>query len=193
MRSAILRRRDPRGKRINNSIESDPVEEVVSDKTNDTAITGRRFGPGDLPEMLCLAHCFPARGSGKVLYNPEVQSQLFISLTPQRNVALSVAGLVVLSGLHGVLFAILRPSIPGESWIGKGVWWGLALWVVYWLGQEWFIYITLLGEPMGLAAFELGILLAGSLVEGVVIAGLLMRINGVRLIDSSTERLFNRV
>ncbi|HUT40963.1 MAG TPA: hypothetical protein VM011_06425 [Gammaproteobacteria bacterium] len=117
----------------------------------------------------------------EILYNPEVQSQLFISLTPQRNIALSVAGLVVLSGLHGVLFAILRPSIPGESWIGKGVWWGLALWVVYWLAQEWFIYITLLGEPMGLAAFELGILLAGSLVEGVVIAGLLMRINGVRL------------
>lgn len=107
-----------------------------------------------------------------ILYNPEVQSKVFISLTPQRNIAISVAGLVFLSGLHGILFTILRPAIPGASWFGQGLWWGFAIWLIYWLFQEWFIYVTLLGEPVGLAVFELTILLAGSLLEGVVIAWL---------------------
>ena len=41
--------------------------------------------------------------------------------------------------------------------------------------QEWFIYNTLLGEPLFLNAFELTILILGSLVEGVVIAFFLAR------------------
>lgn len=108
-----------------------------------------------------------------ILYNPALQSQLFITLTPQRDLAVSVIGLVMLSGLHGVLFAVLRPSIPGNSWLTKGLWWGLFLWASYWLFQEWFIYVTLLREPITLAALELGILLLGSLLEGAVISRLM--------------------
>ena len=51
--------------------------------------------------------------------------------------------------------------------------WGLVLWALYWLPQEWFIYITLLREPLPLAGLELLILGLGSIVEGVIIAGIL--------------------
>jgi len=44
---------------------------------------------------------------------------------------------------------------------------------MFWLFQEWFVYHTLLAEPWFLNLFELALLLAGSLVEGVVIAWVL--------------------
>ena len=75
-----------------------------------------------------------------ILYNPELQSQLFIDLTPQRNVLLSVAGLVVLSIIHSWLFYIFKNSIPGQNWINKGLFWGLSIWLMFWVFQEWFIY-----------------------------------------------------
>ena len=46
---------------------------------------------------------------------------------------------------------------------------------MYWVFQEWFIYRTLLHEPWRLVAVELAVLLAGSLVEGVVIAALMTK------------------
>jgi hypothetical protein len=105
-----------------------------------------------------------------VLYNPDIQSPLFIEVTPLRNIAASVAGLVVLSAVHSWLFSILAPAVPGTTWLRQGLFWGLVIWLMYWLFQEWFIYHTLLGEPILLNLLELAILLVGSLAEGVVIA-----------------------
>lgn len=105
-----------------------------------------------------------------ILYNPDLQSQLFLDVTPQRNIPVSVVGLVILSIIHSWLFAILRPAIPGASPLRKGLFWGFAIWAMYWLFQEWFIYHTLLREPVMLCALELSILLFGSLVEGVIIS-----------------------
>jgi hypothetical protein len=110
-----------------------------------------------------------------VLYNPEWQSRLFIEITPKRNVPVSVAGLVILSVIHAWLFNILMPSIPGKTWLKKGLFWGLTIWLMYWLFQEWFIYNTLLGEPLILNALELAILVLGSLAEGIIIAFFLAR------------------
>jgi sensor histidine kinase YesM len=110
-----------------------------------------------------------------ILYNPELQSQLFIEITPKRNIPVSVAGLVVLSVIHAWLFSLLMPSIPGNTWLKKGLFWGLTIWLMYWLFQEWFIYNTLLGEPLILNALELTLLMAGSVVEGIVIAFFLAR------------------
>lgn len=110
-----------------------------------------------------------------ILYNPEWQSQLFIEITPKRNIPVSVAGLVVLSIIHAWLFSVLMPSIPGRTWAKKGLFWGLTIWLMYWLFQEWFIYNTLLGEPLLLNVLELTILMLGSLVEGIVIAFFLAR------------------
>lgn len=110
-----------------------------------------------------------------ILYNPEWQSQLFIEITPKRDIPVSVAGLVVLSIVHAWLFSVFMPSIPGKTWQKKGLFWGLTIWLMYWLFQEWFIYNTLLGEPLLLNALELSILLLGSLVEGIIIAFVLAR------------------
>lgn len=105
-----------------------------------------------------------------VLYDPSLQSPLFLEITPKRDVPVSVAGLVLLSVIHAWLFALFRPSVPGATWLRQGLFWGLVIWLTFWLMQEWFIYHTLLGEPLLLNALELLILLAGSLAEGVVIA-----------------------
>lgn len=113
-----------------------------------------------------------------ILYNPEWQSQLFIEITPKRNIPVSVAGLVILSVIHAWLFNILNAAIPGRTWLRKGLFWGLTIWLMYWLFQEWFIYNTLLGEPLLLNLLELSILLLGSSVEGIVIAFLLARTAG---------------
>ena len=110
-----------------------------------------------------------------ILYNPEWQSQLFIDVTPKRNIPVSVAGLVILSIIHAWLFSVLMSSIPGKTWLKKGMFWGLTIWLMYWLFQEWFIYNTLLGEPLLLNVLELTILMLGSLVEGIVIAFFLAR------------------
>jgi hypothetical protein len=110
-----------------------------------------------------------------ILYNPEWQSQLFIELTPKRDIPVSVAGLVALSVIHAWLFDVLSPAIPGKTWLRKGLFWGLTIWLMFWLFQEWFIYNTLLGEPLILNLVELAILLSGSLVEGIVIAFFLIR------------------
>ena len=110
-----------------------------------------------------------------ILYNPELQSQLFIAITPKRNIPVSIAGLVILSIIHAWLFSVLMPSLPGKTWLKKGLFWGLTIWLMYWLFQEWFIYNTLLGEPLILNVLELTILIMGSLVEGIVIAFFLAR------------------
>lgn len=110
-----------------------------------------------------------------ILYNPKWQSQLFIQITPKRNIPVSVAGLVILSVIHAWLFSVLMPSMPGKTWLKKGLFWGVAIWLMYWLFQEWFIYNTLLGEPLFLNALELTILILGSLVEAIVIAFFLAR------------------
>ena len=103
-----------------------------------------------------------------ILYNPEWQSQLFIEITLKRNIPISVTGLVILSIIHAWLFSVLMPSIPGRTWLKKGLFWGLVIWLLYWLFQEWFIYNTLLGEPLILNALELAILILGSLVERII-------------------------
>ncbi len=112
-----------------------------------------------------------------ILYNPDIQSQTFLDITPLRNVPLSVVGLVLLTIIHSWLFYVFKPSIPGKSWIKKGLFWGFVIWLMFWLFQEWFIYHTLLQEPIILNLLELLILLLGSLVEGLVIAFFLERKN----------------
>ena len=123
--------------------------------------------------VLGAAFSLPALRS--ILYDPAVQSRLFIEITPHRNIPVSVGGLIVLSVIHSWLFSIFSPSIPGASWFRKGLFWGLTIWLMFWVFQEWFIYHTLLAEPIVLILLELVILLAGSLVEGLVIAFVLAR------------------
>ncbi len=110
-----------------------------------------------------------------ILYNPEIQSQLFIEITPDRDLFKSIAGMVVLSIAHAWFYSIFIQSIPGKTWIKKGLFWGFTIWLMFWVFQEWFIYHTLLNEPILLNLLELTILLLGSLAEGVIIAWFLKK------------------
>lgn len=132
-------------------------------------LLGGFFGEGVLGVL------FSSGPVKSLLYNPQYQSKLFIDITPTRNLPLSVVGLIVLSVIHSWLFSVLKPSIPGRSWVQKGLFWGLVIWLMFWVFQEWFIYHTLLQEPLLLNAFELMILLVGSLVEGLCISAILSR------------------
>lgn len=117
-----------------------------------------------------LAGLFLSPPVQAVLYNPDLQSQLFIEVTSARPIFSSVAGLVVLSIIHSWLYILFLPSIPGKSRTRKGCFWGFTIWLMYWVFQEWFIYHTLLQEPLLLNLLELAILLAGSLAEGIIIS-----------------------
>lgn len=106
----------------------------------------------------------------QLLYNPAYQSEVFIQITPTRELFPSIAGIVVLSIAHSWLFSVFQPSIPGSTWLKKGLFWGFTIWLMFWVFQEWFIYHTLLMEPLLLNFVELLILLAGSLTEGIIIS-----------------------
>lgn len=105
-----------------------------------------------------------------ILYDDSLQSGLYIQLTPQRNLVVSIIGLVILSISHAWFYTIFLKSIPGDTWWKKGMFWGFTIWMLYWVFQEWFMFHTLLEEPIVLALLELVILLFGSLVEGLVMA-----------------------
>lgn len=111
----------------------------------------------------------------KVLYDPNLQSKLFLEITPTRDLFPSIAGIVILSISHSWLFNILQSSIPGKNWMNKGLFWGMVIWLMYWMFQEWFIYHTLLQEPILLNIIELILLLTGSLTEGLIISKLLFQ------------------
>ncbi|MBY0480093.1 MAG: hypothetical protein K2Q21_01960 [Chitinophagaceae bacterium] len=106
----------------------------------------------------------------KILYNPEIQSKLFLDITPTRDLFVSIAGLVVLSTIHSWLFVVFQNAIPGRTWVSKGLFWGFTIWIMYWVFQEWFIYHTLLREPILLNLLELILLLIGSFVEGLIVS-----------------------
>lgn len=105
-----------------------------------------------------------------ILYNPRIQSELFIQVTPTRDIPTSVIGLIVLSIIPTYLFITLARSIPGKDWFCKGIFWGFSIWGMFWVMQEWFIYHTLLREPFILNLLELTLLLIGSLAQGLLIA-----------------------
>ena len=68
-----------------------------------------------------LGALFSARPVRKILYDPALQSRLFLDVTPGCNIPLSVGGLVVLSVIHAGLYSVFFPSIPGRTWVRKGV------------------------------------------------------------------------
>jgi hypothetical protein len=108
---------------------------------------------GTVSEAL-LGALFMMPPTQSILYNPGIQSRLYIDITPTRNLPLSIGGLVVLGIIHTWLFVVFMRSIPGKAWVKKGLFWGF----------------TMLLEPLLLNLFELVLLLLGSLAEGLIIA-----------------------
>lgn len=122
---------------------------------------------------------FTSQAIKGLLYNPKLQSEKFIEITSSREVSLTttIIGMILLSGIHSWLFSILHESIPGQTKLKQGLFFGFMIWLVYWLFQEWFVYHTMLGEPILLTLLELAILLAGSLIEGIIISFMVSGIN----------------
>lgn len=117
-----------------------------------------------------LGAAFTSSPVQNLLYNPNIQSKLFIEVTPTRDLLPSIVGIIILSIAHSWLFTVFQKSIPGTTWVKRGLFWGFTIWLMYWVFQEWFIYHTLLREPLLLNMVELIILLVGSLVEGLIIS-----------------------
>lgn len=117
-----------------------------------------------------LGMIFTSTAIESIIYHPELQSELFNQVVPQRNVYQTLLGLSLLSILHSGFYAIFYQSIPGSTWIRKGLFWGFTLWALYWLFQDWFMFHTLLNEPVLMNLFQLSIMLICSLIEGLLIA-----------------------
>jgi len=71
--------------------------------------------------VLGAAFSLPAIRS--ILYDPAIQSKLYLEIIPLRNIPVSVGGLVALSVVHSSLLSVFAPSIPGRSWLRKGLFW----------------------------------------------------------------------
>lgn len=122
-----------------------------------------------------------------ILYNPSIQSKLFMEITPLRNLLISVTGMIILSIIHSWLYYRIILPLNFKSWIRSGLFWGSIIWAMYWVFQEWFIYHTLLNEPLMLCLLELTILLAGSFIEGLIIAFIFKK-KGLRVVIPQTNK-----
>lgn len=105
--------------------------------------------------------------SQSLLSDPGLQSSLYRELSALRPLVPSIVGLVV----WGIVPAVLhhRLATPG-SWAKAGLVTGAWVWVLFWLPQEWFMYVTLIGEPLPLAALELVFAAVGCAVQGLILA-----------------------
>lgn len=101
-----------------------------------------------------------------LLSDPGLQSALYRELSALRPLVPSIVGLV----LWGVVPAFLhrRLAHPGPWWksgLATGAW----VWGLFWLPQEWFMYITLLAEPLPLALLELAFAAVGCAAQGLLL------------------------
>lgn len=104
--------------------------------------------------------------SQAVLMDPGLQSSLYRELSVLRPLVPSIVGLV----LWGLVPALLhrRLAHPGPWW-KAGLVTGAWVWALFWLPQEWFMYITLLAEPVPLATLELVFAAVGCAVQGLIL------------------------
>ena len=68
-----------------------------------------------------------------------------------------------------LIYATVKDALPGQGW-RKGLAFGALLWATVFLFFEVFFAFNLLGEPLGLVIFELGLEVGLALVTGVTIA-----------------------
>jgi uncharacterized membrane protein YczE len=73
-----------------------------------------------------------------------------------------------------IVFTWFYKGIPGTG-IRKGLSWGIAVWLTVVLFEEFYTAINLLGEPLYLSVFEMGLILPAFLGEGSVVAAVYTR------------------
>ncbi len=117
-----------------------------------------------------------ARG---ILLNPDIQSAKLIAVWQEMepiplaivNPALFSAGIALIGGVHGLVFAGIVRGLPKDV-LKRGLAYGAILWAVAALFFEYFTPFNLFGEPLALVAFQLALWVPVYLVEGALISAI---------------------
>lgn len=101
-------------------------------------------------------------------------NQRYMDTASQMNLPIAIIGLILLSTIHAVIFAFIGGALPGSTWLGRGIVFGVMIWLLFWLFQEWFAFHCLLGVRLSLNSFRLLVLLIGAIIEGVIISWIIV-------------------
>ena len=112
-----------------------------------------------------------------ILADPAHQSPkiiaVFFELEPLPRMAtdpfLAYAGFILIGLIHGLVFALVAPALPGRAWL-KGLSYGAVLWLLMVVWFEFFMLWNVLGEPLPLILLELALWLLTVTLEALVIA-----------------------
>jgi hypothetical protein len=105
-----------------------------------------------------------------MIHDSSRNSRKYIDTASQMNLPVAIIGLILLSVIHSVIFAFIGASLPGVTWVSRGIFFGIMIWLFFWLFQEWFAFHCLLGVPFTINSFRLLVLLIGAVIEGVIIS-----------------------
>jgi hypothetical protein len=117
----------------------------------------------------------------RITLNPRYQAPDFLAILSQmvarpldkaHLVRFALSWVVVLGGIHGVVFSWLRPSLPGASAARKGLSFGMLLWIFSYLFFEFLHPWGQFNEPAPLVLLELLMWLVVALAEGMTLAAL---------------------
>lgn len=113
-----------------------------------------------------------------VLANPAYQSEKFLDVfmradPPARmveNPFLMPAGLMVLGIIYALVFAVIRPGLPGSSRWAKGLGFALVAWLLAFSWFEFYLPWNVMREPEALVALELALWLGVMLAVGQAVS-----------------------
>ena len=114
----------------------------------------------------------PEFGQSQKLINVWTLWEPLPRITQQPSVPM-IAGFLLFTLLHVLVYLRLAPLLPGRGWVGKGLSLALGIWVFQYGYFEFFTPFNQYREPLPLIAYELllqGIMAA---VEGLAIARVL--------------------
>lgn len=90
-----------------------------------------------------------------------------------------MAGFLLFTLLHVLVYLRLAPVLPGKGWVGKGLSLALGIWVFQYGYFEFFTPFNQYREPFHLIAYELVLQGIMAAVEGLAIARILGPFGGV--------------
>jgi hypothetical protein len=105
--------------------------------------------------------------------NPDKHTTHYREASTGIRLPIAIGGLITLTIIHAWLFYILCGSLPGSTWLPKGLAWGFVIWLMYWVFQEWFSFRMLFGLPALHSLFRLVVFLLAAFIEGMIIAFLM--------------------
>ncbi len=114
----------------------------------------------------------PEFGQSQKLINVWTLWEPLPRITQQPSVPM-IAGFLLFTLLHVLVYLRLAPLLPGRGWVGKGLSLALGIWVCQYGYFEFFAPFNQYREPLPLIAYELGLQGIMAAVEGLAIARVL--------------------